>query len=96
METSKVISFKELDSLIKKYKEDTPQQGALLILKGQCKPLRKSGIPKQIAVMEVTNTKSTQELLAKAYLDSENDEMFFYHDELAKALGNVIQICYKD
>ena len=92
----KVITFKELDALIDQHKENAPQKGALLILKGQCKPLRDTGIPKRIAVMAVTNNKSTQELLAKAYAESENDDMFFFHDELAKGLGNVIHLCYPE
>jgi len=91
-----IVTFSELDKIVAQYKKDKATQGALLVLKGQCKPYREKGIPKRVATAIVTAARTQEQHLVQLFETDDNEEMFFFHDEKHKALGNVIQIVFED
>jgi len=89
----KVVTFKDLDALIANA-EDQPQKSALLILKGQCRPLRETGIPERVGRKILTTARSSEELLSKGFAIDEDDDMFVYHDDLGKACAKAIVLVF--
>ena len=92
---TKVLNFAQLDKLIEEYKENPPLKKGFLILKSGCAPYRGKEIPIMVAQRIVNAAKSGEELLAQSFETEENEEMFIYHDDLAKGLGTVIKIAFK-
>jgi len=91
-----LLTFKELDKKIEEYKENVTQRTALLILKSGAKPLKERGIPKRTATLIVNKAKVSEEALAQIFEQEDDAELYTHHDDISKALGKVIEICFED
>ena len=96
MET-KTVDFKGLDKLIAECRENTLRKKAVLIVKSQCSPYKGKEIPKHVIVKVASNAKSSEEFLANAFAEEDNDAMFEFHSGLAEELGQkVVRLIFKE